>query len=83
MCVSIHLAIQTHISVTAGMNLILGMMMGYGLGMIPIFFLYGLLSQMQSKMSVSEIGSNDKHIQQVANSFRVFSPMFPITLDWC
>ena len=40
-CVSI----RTHISVTAGSNfLILGMMMGYGLGMMPIFFFDSLVS---------------------------------------
>ena len=49
-CLAIHPSIQTHISVTSGRNfLILGMilgMMGYGLGMMPVIFLYGLLSQM-------------------------------------
>ena len=36
-CVCVCLSILTHISVTAGRNfLILGMMMGYGLGMMPL-----------------------------------------------
>ena len=38
-CLSIHPSIQNHISVTIGRNfLILGMMMGYGLRMMPIIF---------------------------------------------
>ena len=47
---------QTQISVTAGRNiLILGMMMGYGLGMIPdIFVIWSGIPDAQTKMSVSE-----------------------------
>ena len=45
---SLHLSIQTHISVPVGRNFLLfGMMMAYGLDMMPIiFFKYGLSSQM-------------------------------------
>ena len=74
MVLCVRLSVQTHISVTAGRNfIILGMMMGYDLGMMPIdsTFLYCLIRDVQSqtKMSVSAIT-----IQQI--HFVHFSPMF-------
>ena len=44
--VSMWLSIQTHISVTAGSNFVILGVMGYGLGMMPVVFLYSLVSQM-------------------------------------
>ena len=53
-------AVRTHISVTARWTfLILGTKMCYGLGMMPgIFLIRSVISDPQTKMPVSKIGSN-------------------------
>ena len=84
--VCVCLSTQTHISVTAGRNfLILGTMMGYGLGMMPIILFYMVCHPRYAQtkhMSVSEIGSNGNKYttdRSAATLFGFFSPMLPIT----
>ena len=58
---SVHLCVQTHISVTTGRNvLILSIMMGYGLGIMPLIFslIWSVTSDPQTTISVSDIDSN-------------------------
>ena len=61
-CLCVRVSVQTQISVTAGWNFfILGTMMAYGLGMmIIIFFIWSVITDAQTKMSVSEIGFSGK-----------------------
>ena len=58
-CLCVHVSVRIYISVTAGRKfLILGMMMSYGLGMMPDLFLliWSGIPDALTKMSVFEKG---------------------------
>ena len=71
------MSIQTHISVTAGRNfLILGMMMGYRLGMMSvIFFLSSGIPDMHTKTYVSK---QDSHVMKVDIAAAIHSRFYPL-----
>ena len=70
-------AVPTHISVTASRNfLILGMMMGYDLDILT----WSGIPDAQTKMFVSEKGSNVITIHRQQTHLVLVSPMFPITI---
>ena len=74
------LSVQAHISVSVSRNfLILGTKMGYGLGMMPVFFSFiqAIIPDAQTKTSVFEIGSNGKrYTAGCSNSSKLIWALF-------